>query len=123
MKRTLLVLMMFSLLAGFAMAESSDYRNQDNLKSLLDSDRSDFLLLDVRTPEEFSAGHIPESVNIPYDTLPGALPGNTAKDQLIIVYCRSGNRSGIAARALKKAGYTNIQDFGGISRWKGQLEK
>ena len=122
MKKILWMFLLLSLFIGCAAAESDDYRDQDNLKSLLASDRTDFLLLDVRTPGEYSAGHIPESVNIPYDTLPAALPENIAKDQLIIVYCRSGNRSGIAARALKKAGFTNVQDFGGINRWKGELE-
>jgi len=122
MKKSLFVLIMIYLVAGFAVADSVDYRNQENLKVLVKSGRTDFLLLDVRTAAEYASGHIPEALNIPYDTLPAALPKNTALDQLIIVYCRSGHRSGIGARALKNAGFTNVQDFGAISRWKGALE-
>ncbi len=123
MKKTLLISLLAFLLGGYIFADTADYRNPSALESLVESGRSDYLLLDVRTAGEFAAGHIPGSVNIPYDTLPAALPAGTAKDMTIIVYCRSGNRSGQAARALKKAGYTNLHDFGGLYRWKGDLEK
>ncbi len=81
----------------------------------------DYLLLDVRTRGEYENGHIPTSSLIPYDVLPSGME-DVKKDQLIVVYCRSGNRSGIAAKTLAKAGFTNVKDFGGISGWKGQLE-
>jgi len=89
------------------------------LAGLIESEE-EFLLLDVRTPEEFRSGHIPTARNIPYDRLPGGLP-SAEKDSLVIVYCRSGRRSGIAKQSLEAAGYSNVQDFGGISRWKGEL--
>ena len=83
-----------------------------------------FVLLDVRTPEEFAEGHIGGSVLLPYDEVEqkaaGMLP---EKEKPIIVYCRSGRRSAIAADALRGLGYKDVKDFGGISRWKGALER
>ena len=85
---------------------------------------SDYIILDVRRPDEFSAGHIPNAVNIPNESI-GAdeideLPD---KDRLILVYCRSGNRSKQASEKLVRLGYTNIVEFGGILDWKGEIEK
>ena len=84
---------------------------------------SDYIILDVRRPDEFSAGHIPNAVNIPNESI-GAdeideLPD---KDRLILVYCRSGNRSKQASEKLVRLGYTNIVEFGGILDWKGEIE-
>ena len=85
---------------------------------------SDYIILDVRRPDEFAAGHIPNAVNIPNESI-GAdeideLPD---KDRLILVYCRSGNRSKQASEKLVRLGYTNIVEFGGILDWKGEIEK
>ena len=85
---------------------------------------SDYIILDVRRPDEFSAGHIPNAVNIPNESI-GAdeideLPD---KNRLILVYCRSGNRSKQASEKLVRLGYTNIVEFGGILDWKGEIEK
>lgn len=84
-------------------------------------EENDYMILDVRTPEEFSGGHIPNAVNIPNETIGteeiDELPD---KDQLILVYCRSGNRSKQAAGKLSGLGYTNIVEFGGIGDWKGE---
>lgn len=86
--------------------------------------QADFILLDVRTPEEYQEGHIPGAVLLPYDKIAiqaaVVLPD---KEKEIIVYCRSGRRSAIAAETLAKLGYMKVADFGGISRWQGQLEK
>lgn len=122
MKKILVLLLLSLTLSGFIFAESADYTNYSELKELLESDADDYLLLDVRTEPEFEQSHIPGALNIPYDMLPDALPEGTAKDKTIIVYCRSGNRSGTARRILSKAGYTELHDFGGISRWKGDLK-
>ncbi len=85
---------------------------------------SDYIILDVRRPDEFAAGHIPNAVNIPNESIGDAeiaeLPD---KDQLILVYCRSGNRSKQASEKLVKLGYTNIVEFGGINDWQGEIEK
>ena len=79
------------------------------------------ILLDVRTPEEYSEKHIPGAINIPNETI-GAddIPELPDKDQLILIYCRSGNRSKQAADKLVKLGYTNIVEFGGINDWTGE---
>lgn len=82
---------------------------------------TDYVILDVRTPEEYAAGHIPNAINIPNETIGAseisALPD---KDQLILVYCRSGRRSKEAAQKLVSLGYTSIVEFGGILDWTGE---
>ena len=75
------------------------------------------LLVDVRTPEEFAAGHLPTAVNIPVQELDRRLSELEPKDRRIVLYCRSGNRSGRAARILRSAGYSALHDLGAMSRW------
>jgi len=82
------------------------------------------LLLDVRTAEEYAAGHIPDSVLLPYDQIKARadeLPAD--KTTPIIVYCRSGNRSAVAAAVLADLGYTEIYDLGGIQDWPYDIVK
>ena len=98
----------------------TEYTNPAALKNLVDSGRIDYLLIDVRTPEEFASGHIPTAVNIPYDVIAENLPAE-AGDVPIILYCRSGNRSGKAYKTLTDMGLTDLYDFGGVSRWPGEL--
>lgn len=74
-----------------------------------------YIILDTRTQEEFDEGHIPGAILIPYDEiLEKAEDVLTDKDQMILVYCRSGRRSKLAAEDLVKLGYSNIKEFGGI---------
>ena len=84
----------------------------------------DYIILDVRTAEEYKEGHIPNAINVANETIGedeiAELPD---KDQLIMVYCRSGRRSKQAASKLVKLGYTNIVEIGGIIDWKGDIEK
>jgi phage shock protein E len=81
--------------------------------------RQGALLLDVRTPGEFSSGHLDGAVNIPVQELESKLASLTAKkDQDVVVYCRSGHRSSQAAEVLKKAGFTKVHDLGSLSNWK-----
>ncbi len=82
----------------------------------------DFVLVDVRTPGEYQTGRIPGSLNVPHTEILTQIP-TTDKEKLIVVYCRSGNRSSQAKYALEQAGYTNVVDFGGISRWDRELEQ
>ena len=81
------------------------------------------VIVDVRTEEEYSSGHIPGAICIPNETIykdrPSALPD---LDQVILVYCRSGNRSKRSARMLYEMGYTNVYEFGGIIDWDGEIE-
>lgn len=74
-------------------------------------------LVDVRTPEEFDAGHIEGAVNIPLSQVEKRLAEFGPKDKPVVVYCRSGSRSASAARTLKASGYLQVQDLGGMSRW------
>ena len=82
-----------------------------------------YIILDVRTTEEFAEKHIPNAINIPNETIGSEeLAELPDKNQLILVYCRSGNRSKQASEKLAALGYTNIYEFGGINDWTGELE-
>ncbi len=80
------------------------------------------LLVDVRTPNEFAQGHLDHAINIPLDTVDTGFK-DIAKDRSIVVYCRSGNRSGIAMQSLIKQGFINVHNGGGLSEMqKAQLD-
>lgn len=86
------------------------------------AEQTDYMILDVRTPEEFTAGHIPNAINIPNeDIATDPIPELPDQDQLIFIYCRSGNRSKQASGKLAAMGYTNIVEFGGINSWPGEI--
>lgn len=97
--------------------------SQEEAKRIMDSDE-EYILLDTREQEEFDEGHIPGAILIPYteieDKAEEMLPD---KDKLILVYCRSGRRSKIAAEVLSVLGYTNVKEFGGIIDWVYEIEK
>jgi phage shock protein E len=120
----------FLLLVGLAgsaaavdTAERPDvYRAPDRLAKLIADQSPPYLLVDVRTPEEYASGHIPTAVNDPVTEI-GTRPPTTVKAALIIVYCRSGARSAMARETLVAMGYTSVVDFGSVSRWTGQLVK
>ena len=91
-------------------------------KNIMDNE-TDYIILDVRTEEEFSKGHIDGAILIPdYEITDKAEEILTDKDQLILVYCRSGRRSKLAANSLAIMGYTNIKEFGGIIDWPYEIE-
>ena len=82
---------------------------------------TDYIILDVRTAEEFAQKHIPGAINIPNETIGSEeLAELPDKNQLILVYCRSGNRSKQASEKLAALGYTKIYEFGGINDWTGE---
>lgn len=84
---------------------------------------TNYFLLDVRTAEEYSTGHIPNAHNVDYTEIVNRkdeLPQN--KDTTIFVYCRSGARSAIACETLTKLGYTNVYNLGGMLGWIGEIE-
>jgi phage shock protein E len=120
------IVMGASITGAFAQAVSPEnhaYASPEKLSALLKGDdKRKFLLLDVRTEEEYLEGHIPGAVNLPYDDIGKGKP-DFPKDELVIVYCRSGRRSAIAAEALKALGFSEIADFGAVSRWKDPLVK
>ncbi len=101
---------------------AQDYRDPARLADLLSGRSEPYLLVDVRTAGEYSAGHVPTAINIPYDVI-ASRPPTPDTGALIIVYCASGHRSGIAAAALRGLGYTRVVDFGPVSRWKGPLRQ
>ena len=123
MKRMIPFLMALLLLAGCgAQSEESTYRqiNAEEAAALMEKESS-YIILDVRTAEEYSEKHIPGAVNIPNETIGTEdIPELPDKEQLILVYCRSGNRSKQASEKLVKQGYTNIVEFGGINDWTGE---
>lgn len=81
----------------------------------------DYQILDVRTWEEYKQGHIPGAICIPNETIgTEPLPQLPDQNQLILVYCRSGNRSKQASEKLAKLGYSNVVEFGGINSWTGE---
>ncbi len=95
--------------------------SQSEAKEIMDSGVS-YFLLDARTQEEFDEGHIEGAVMIPeyeIESSQDKLPSD--KDTLILVYCRSGRRSKIAAQALCDLGYTNVKEFGGIITWEYEI--
>lgn len=95
----------------------------EEAKALMDSE-TDYVIIDARTQEEYDAGHIPGAVLMPeYEVAQRAEKELTDKNQLILVYCRSGRRSKIAAKALTDLGYTNVREFGGIIDWEYETVK
>ncbi len=94
---------------------------QEEAKSVMENE-SDYLLLDVRTLEEYAEGHIPGAICVPNETIgTDPIPELPDKNQKILIYCRSGNRSRQAAEKLLKQGYTEVFDFGGVNTWTGEL--
>ena len=97
--------------------------NGAEAKALMDSE-SGYIIIDARTQSEYDDGHIPGAILIPeYEIADRAEKELPDKDQLILVYCRSGRRSKIAAEELVKLGYTNVKEFGGIIDWEYEIVK
>ena len=123
MKKIIPFLMALLLLAGCgAQSEESTYRqvNAEEAAAMMEEE-SGYIILDVRTAQEYSEKHIPGAINIPNETIGTEdIPELPDKEQLILVYCRSGNRSKQASEKLVKLGYTNIVEFGGINDWTGE---
>lgn len=94
---------------------------QEDAKAMLAKDDG-HIIVDVRTQEEYDEGHIPEAVCIPNEEIGTEPPELLADpDQVILVYCRSGNRSKQASQKLYDMGYTNVYEFGGINDWTGEV--
>lgn len=116
----LIVLVLAAPLAAYALGGSEpSYEDPAQLSKLI-AGNTPYILVDVRTPEEFASGHLPTAVNIPVATI-GATPPTPEKDALIVVYCRSGARSTAAKKTLDDLGYTHVVNFGSVSRWTGEL--
>lgn len=109
------------LLAQFGFAQGKTaILGYPELKAFLEAPGSKVLVLDVRTAEEFAAGHIPGSLLALYDSLAASFK-EADKARPIVVYCRSGRRSAIAKTTLEGMGYLNVKDFGAFESWKGRV--
>ena len=122
MKKILTVLLGLSL---FGCSSKANYHQIDGQSALdMMNNETDYIIIDVRTESEYQQGHIKNAINIPNESIDESVSEIlTDKDQLLLVYCRSGNRSKQAAEKLKKLGYTNLIEFGGIIDWKGEIVK
>jgi rhodanese-related sulfurtransferase len=128
-KKWLLLCLSVALLAGCTTEISEDteegmYMNitAAQAKEIMDT-AENYIILDVRSQEEYDTGHIPGAILIPHTQVQAqAQLVLTDKDQLILVYCRSGRRSKLAAETLVELGYTNIKEFGGILDWPYEVE-
>ena len=127
MKKLILFLLTAMLLTGCGQTNQTQeavYMNitAEEAKQIMDSEEG-YIILDTRTQAEYDEGHIPGAIVISHDEITEKaeqlLPN---KDQLLLVYCRSGRRSKLAAEALVKLGYTNIKEFGGIIDWPYEVE-
>ena len=128
MKRILFFILAAMLFSACGQAKENDqgavYVNitAQEAKEIMDTQEG-YIILDVRTQEEYDEGHIPGATQISHEEIAEkAEEVLTDKDQLILVYCRSGRRSKIAAEALVELGYTNIKEFGGILDWPYEVE-
>ncbi len=99
------------------------YVSMDEITTIM-QENTNYIILDARTIEEYNEGHIPNAICIPNETIDETVTAKLPnKDQLILIYCRSGNRSKQAALKLQQLGYTNLVEFGGIIDWDGEIEK
>lgn len=126
MKKLILATMALMLLVGCGAKSdgTASYRqiSQKEAKDMIDS--QDVIVLDVREQHEYDAGHIPGAILLPL----GSITKDTAEvvipslDSVVLVYCRSGNRSKIASAALVELGHINVYEFGGINTWPYEVE-
>ena len=129
MKKLYFLLLAVMLLTACAHTKENDreaaYMNitAEEAKAIMDSEDG-YIILDARTQEEYDQGHIPGAIVISHEEIAEkAEEVLTDKEQLILVYCRSGRRSKLAAEALVELGYTNIREFGGIIDWPYEVER
>ena len=117
-----LLLALVLLLTACAQAASYEQITQEEAKQIMDTTNG-YILLDTRTQEEYDQSHIPGALLIPHTEIAQRAADELPdKDQVILVYCRSGNRSKQASEALAELGYTNVKEFGGINTWPYEVE-
>ena len=132
MKKVIYVIILIVIVIGVGLVFSMKDRNQENKQPIryvsMDeiketmNENTDYIILDARTIEEYNEGHIPNAICIPNETIDESVTSKLPrKDQLILIYCRSGNRSKQAATTLANLGYTNLVEFGGVIDWDGEI--
>ncbi len=128
MKRIIPLLLMLLLLGGCASNNAQEGQamtyhqiDQETAKKMM-AEEDGHIIVDVRRADEYASGHIPGAVLIPNESIQADRPAELPDlHQIILVYCRSGNRSKQAASKLAAMGYTNIYEFGGINTWTGDV--
>ena len=121
--KKILLLILLVLFVGCS-SNKVTYQKIDNDKlSQVMNDTNDYVIIDVRSFSEYQEGHIENSINIPVDGITIDTMRNIENDDIIIVYCRSGNRSKQAALKLIDLGYINVYDYGAIDNYKGNIIK
>ena len=134
MKKVICVILLIVIMIGVILVLSLQDNNKENKQAIryasmdeikeIINENTDYIVLDVRTIEEYNEGHIPNAICIPNETIDEKVTTDLPrKDQLILIYCRSGNRSKQAATKLANFGYTNLVEFGGIIDWYGEIER
>ena len=125
MKNICLALFILILSSSCIFSKGEGYKriSMDEAKTLMEKEEG-YILLDVRTKGEYESGYIPEAINIPLSDIDEKIISSLPdKSQMILVYCRSGNRSREASDKLSKLGYSNVLEIGGINAWKGEIVK
>ena len=133
MKKVIIILIILAVIIGGVIMLNKNtekettnqiqYVSMDEITTIM-QENTNYIILDVRTIEEYNEGHIPNAICIPNETIDETVTTKLPnKDQLILIYCRSGNRSKQAAIKLQQLGYTNLVEFGGIIDWDGDIEK
>ena len=122
-KFLLLIIFIVAIFTGCG-KESNTFTelNPDEAEKIIQTEKN-ILILDVRTPEEYNIKRIPNAVLLPLEEIEiGNLEPLKDKNQKILIYCRSGRRSKLAAKILVENGYTNVFEFGAIPDWKGEVD-
>ena len=125
MKKICLALFILILSSSCIFSKGEGYKriSMDEAKTLMEKEEG-YILLDVRTKGEYESGYIPGAINIPLSDIDEKIISSLPdKSQMILVYCRSGNRSREASDKLSKLGYSKVLEIGGINAWKGEIVK
>ncbi len=132
MKKVIIILIILVVIIGGVImlnknteketTNSIQYVSMEEITTIM-QENTNYIILDARTIEEYNEGHIPNAICIPNETIDETVTKQIPnKDQLILIYCRSGNRSKQAALKLQQLGYTNLVEFGGIIDWEWEIE-
>ena len=132
MKKVIIILIILAVIIGGVIMLNKNtekettnqiqYVSMDEITTIM-QENTNYIILDARTIDEYNEGHIPNAICIPNETIDETVTTKLPnKDQLILIYCRSGNRSKQAALKLQQLGYTNLVEFGGIIDWGGEIE-
>ncbi len=121
MKKYAFIIVLLPLILFYAFGMNEESLTPEKTLEMMILDEDDIVIIDVRTKMEYEEGHIPGSLNMPYNEI-DKLIKDISKDSQLVLYCRSGRRSGIANEVLTDLGYKNILDYKRFSDWAGEVE-